>query len=136
MTSGLFKRAQATPRSAVSWIVAAILLILHGTAPGALQLQPVFELRDTAPTISSDAREAHRGTLPRAQPFATPVEAGLPKAPQRRWSAGDKPLALAPATPAIAIPDTVAIAPAVADIARPIAAIRLFDPRGPPLPTV
>jgi hypothetical protein len=135
MTSGLFKRTQAAAPSAAAWIVAAILLILHGTAPGALQLQPVFELRDAAPAMSSGVREAHRGTLPRVQSRATSVEAGIPKAPQRRWNSGGKPLALPPTAPAVVIAKLDTGPPAVAHAAGPRVAARFFDPRGPPLAT-
>ena len=133
MTSGLFKRTQtAAPSATVSWIVAAILLILHGTAPGALQLQSIFELRDVAPAVSSDAREAHRGTLPRVQSLATAVEAGLPKTPKHQWNAGGKPFEPPPGMPAIVVTKGRAAPLAFANVAPPPGVTRFFDPRGPP----
>jgi len=132
MTFGLFKRMRASPSPMAWWIVAAITLVLHGTAPGPLQLPPIVQLSDAAPAVSADARDAQRGTLPRVQTRATSVEAGLPKAPQRRWNTGSKPYALPPVAPAVAAPPAIAIAPAVTCIARPRLAARFFDPRGPP----
>jgi hypothetical protein len=131
MTFGLFKRMRAAPMA--WWIVAAIVLVLHGTAPGPLQLAPIVQLRDAAPAVSTDARDAQRGTLPRVQTRATSAEAGLPKAPLRRWNTGSKPYALPPVAPAVAAPPALAIAPTVTRMARPRLAVRFFDPRGPPI---
>jgi len=136
MASGFMKRTRAAPSWAALWIVAAILLILHGTAPSALQFQPTFELRGAAPAVSADALQAQRGTLPRVQSRATAVEAGIPKAPQRRWITGGTPQALPPIAPAVAIPSTAAVAPDPNCMARPAIAARVFDPRGPPPLTV
>jgi len=136
MASGFMKRTRAAPSWAASWIVAAILLILHGTAPSALQFQPTFELRGAAPAVSADVLQAQRGTLPRVQSRATAVDAGLPKAPQRRWTTGGTPHALPPSTPAVAIANTATVAPNPNRVARPTITTRVFDPRGPPLLTV
>jgi hypothetical protein len=132
MSFGLFKRMRAAPSPMAWWIVAAIALILHGTAPGLLQLPPIVQLSDAAPAVSADVRDAQRGTLPRVQTRATSVEAGLPKAPQRRWNTGGKPYALPPVAPAVAAPPASATAPVVTRMARPRLATRFFDPRGPP----
>jgi hypothetical protein len=133
MTFGLFERMRAAPSPMAWWIVAAIVLVLHGTAPSSLQLPPIVQLSDAAPAVSADVRDTQRGTLPRVQTRATSIEAGLPKAPQRRWDTGSKPYALPPVAPAVAAPPTTAIAPTIPRMARPRLAVRFFDPRGPPI---
>jgi hypothetical protein len=132
MNFGLFKGIRAAPSPMAWWVVAAIVLVLHGTAPAPLQLPPIVQLSDAAPAVSADVRDAQHGTLPRVQTRAASAEAGLPKAPQRRWNTSGKPYALPPVAPALAAPPASAIAPIVTRMARPRLATRFFDPRGPP----
>ena len=131
MSPDISQRSGSAPRWASAWIVAAVALVLNWTVPAAL-VSGQFEAGNTAPGLSSGARAAQPGTLPRVQPHGIAAEAGLPKPPQGKLNAGGKPTAV---LPIIAV-DAVARAPVAWRIivctAPPPRATRFFDPRAPP----
>lgn len=124
-------RAASPP--ATSWIVAAIVLVLHWAAPGPFQFQPVASVGAGVPAMSADTRASQPGTLPRVQPRSATCEAGLPKAPLKRVSAGEKPYALAPELPLPITKGASSVQRGADRALLPHTTKRHFDARGPPL---
>jgi hypothetical protein len=131
MSPDISQRSGTAPRWALAWIVAAVALVLNWTVPTAL-VSAQFEAGNTAPGLSSGARAAQPGTLPRAQPRSITAEAGVPKPLLGKLNADGKPKVV---LPIIAV-DAIARAPVawriVCRAAPPPLATRFFDPRAPP----
>ena len=132
MSPDIPKQSSAASPWAASWIVAAILLVLNWTVPGAFQTPASVDLGDPAPGISAAERAAKPGTLPRLLSRSSGWETSLPKSPQRRWSAGGKPHALLPQVRVVMPANMPSVAPSVSGTVPSIRATRVFDPRAPP----
>jgi hypothetical protein len=130
--TGILIGAQS-PR-AKAWVIAAIILVLHWSIPGALPLDAAVEPGDAAPALSSEARALQPGTIPRALPREPRCEASAPKAHKIAPSASGKTYALPPRIVAVVSTRIEAVAPGVDDVEPPSIARRFFDPRAPPPP--
>jgi len=122
----------ASPR-AKAWAIAAIILVLNWTIPGALQFNDIaFEQSTAGPGISSEARGLQPGTLPRALPQDIRCETSVPKPHHKIWASGAKPHALPPGTIAATTIRIEAVPVGASSVEPRAIAHRAFDPRAPP----
>jgi hypothetical protein len=114
-----------------SWIVAAMILVLHWSAPGVLQLR--FAVAgDTPAGFSSSARASQPGSLPRLVSRSVGLEVSLPKSPRSGWLAGGKLDALLARDRAAHRPIASA-QPQSTEVPAPRSALsRAFNARAPP----
>ena len=129
MSAGIRQRQSASSQWALAWIVASVLLVLHWSAPGVLQVHAPAGWHDASPGISIGSRAGQPGVLPQT----VSIESNLPKKPsQRGWKRDDGSDTLLARAFIIEPPRRTPSESTLGEALVPRKSTRAFDARAPP----
>jgi hypothetical protein len=118
--------------SAMSWVFAAIVLVLHWAAFGTMHFRFAAGGAGTVPAFTSGGMSAWPAVAPRPLPPTVSFETSSRTDDDGRGRTGDKPYALLPSTPRVAEPGDGYARFNVHETAPRAFLARVYDPRAPP----